>query len=387
MRGIAGTVSTTGVADQWALRKIGWPAAFRSAKAKRDVRIAILDTGVDGPQFGLTGKLGGGFSAFEGSSPLRDPNGHGTWMTSIALAADPSARVMPVQVLNASGYGTDSDIIKGLVWAADHHANVVLMSFAGAGYSPELQRAIDYAWSKGAVVVAATGNAGSPTPTYPAGDAKVVGVAATDQLDHLWSKSNYGEDTFLVAPGVDVLANAVGGGTTSVNGTSASAALVAGGAALLLGADPKATNSIAVGRLARNADALESPKQTGNGRLNLARALKDTRTDRAGSGRRRRPRGRRPVRRAVHRGGVDGDLRRVDRDKQLKQRRPTRWRSRSIAGRAGQQHAHRRRGRRNDTTTGTWSAIDTGGNTYTAGHQPGDPRTRRRSSARRSQPP
>ena len=57
-------------------------------------------------------------------------------MASIALAVDPSARIMPVQVLDGTGLGKDSDIIKGLVWAADHGANVILMSFAGTGYSP-----------------------------------------------------------------------------------------------------------------------------------------------------------------------------------------------------------------------------------------------------------
>ena len=198
-------------------------------------------------------------------------------MTSIALAVDPHATVMPVQVLDAHGLGRDSDIIKGLVWAADHHANVILMSFAGTGYSPALQRAIDYAWSKGAVVVAATGNHGSSAPTFPAGDAKVVGVSATNALDRLWSGSNFGLDTFLAAPGVDVMTNAVGGGTTSVTGTSASAAFVAGGAALLLGVDRKATNSIVIGRLAHNAKHVGTRAQTGYGRLDLARALSDTR--------------------------------------------------------------------------------------------------------------
>ena len=72
-----------------------------------------------------------------------------------------------------------------------------------------------------------------------------------------------------------MLTNAVGGGTTSVTGTSASAAFVAGGAALLLGADRKATNSIVIGRLARTAHKSGSRMQTGNGRLDLTRALSD----------------------------------------------------------------------------------------------------------------
>src|SRR5258705_762118 len=194
-------------------------------------------------------------------------------MASVALAADPAAHVLPVQVLNAKGLGKDSDIIEGLVWAADRHANVILMSFAGKGYSPALQRAIDYAWSKGAVVVAATGNDGSKQPTYPAGDAKVVGVSATDESDRLWSGSNFGADTFLAAPGVGVIAKAIGGGTTSVTGTSASAALGAGGAALLVGSGRTSSNADVVGRLAASAHRAGSRSETGNGRLDLAAAL------------------------------------------------------------------------------------------------------------------
>src|SRR5207302_10067946 len=134
----------------------------------------------------------------------------------------------------------------------------------------------DYAWGKGAVVVAATGNDGSSAVTYPAGDAHVVGVSATDQNDALWSGSNFGQDTFLAAPGVDVAALAPGGGTASITGTSASAAVVAGAAALLRGNDPAAANDVIIGRLARNADPAGTADQTGNGRVNVGRAIADT---------------------------------------------------------------------------------------------------------------
>ena len=274
VRQITGDVSSSTVAGQWAFKTIESTIAQRSTTAKRDETIAVLDTGVDSGVSGMSRRLVEGWSAFAGSTPTTDPNGHGTWMASIALAADPSAHVMPVQVLNAKGLGDDSDIIEGLVWAADHHANVIAMSFAGTGYSPELERAIDYAWSKGAVVIAATGNAGSSEPTYPAGDAKVVGVSATDANDRLWSGSNFGADTFLAAPGVDVIAANRGGGTTTITGTSASAALTAGSAALLLGADLKATNATVVGRLAAGADKIGTRFTTGHGRLDVARSAR-----------------------------------------------------------------------------------------------------------------
>src|SRR5206468_1456939 len=120
--------------------------------------------------------------------------------------------IMPVQVLDANGAGQDSDIIMGLVWAADHGADLILMGFSNPGYSQNLQDAIDYAWSRGAVLVAATGNDGSSAASYPAGDSS-------------------------------------------------------------------ATNDVIAGRLARNADRAGTREQTGNGRLNLARAIADTSTD------------------------------------------------------------------------------------------------------------
>ncbi|HEY2353852.1 MAG TPA: invasin domain 3-containing protein, partial [Gaiellaceae bacterium] len=294
-----------GYADQWNLPRVSWDKLYHSKSAlsalscKRKSRsccpvahskklqacstIAVLDTGVSSAGGDL--KLGAGWSAF-GTNPASDPNGHGTAVASIAAAATgngigvagvdfANSKILPVQVLNASGLGLDSDIVQGVVWAAKHHANVILMSFSNSGYSQALQDAISYAWKKGAVVVAATGNGGVSTPTYPAGDSGVIGVAGTDQGDQPWAESNTGSDTFLAAPATSIPADAIDGSTTSITGTSASAAMVAGAAALLMAKDPKATNGIVVGRLARNGAPVGTSAQTGNGRLNLAKAFAD----------------------------------------------------------------------------------------------------------------
>ncbi len=275
---------------QWNLPKIGWDVAHDSVTPTKTAIIAILDTGIDASHPDLAGHVLAGYSAFTGSNAQTDPNGHGTEMAGIAAASTDNTTgiagvayggvsLLPVQVLGSGGTGEDSDIIAGVVWAADHGANVILMSFSNPGYSSALQSAIDYAWSKNVVVVAATGNGGSKVPTYPAGDTHVVGVSATDQNDTLATSSNYGPDTFLAAPGEDIPATMAGGTYATVSGTSAAAAQVAGAAALLMAIDPSLTNGVVIGRLARTADPAGTSEQTGNGRLNLGRAVSDTSTD------------------------------------------------------------------------------------------------------------
>ena len=147
-------------------------------------------------------------------------------------------KVMPVTVLDADGLGQDSDIIEGVVWAVDHGADVINMSFSNPGFSAALQAAIDYAWDHDVVVVAATGNDGSSSASYPAGDRGVVGVSSTNESDQLDSGSNHGADTFLGAPGEGIRTLAAGGGTVTVSGTSAASAEVAAAAALLRAIDP-----------------------------------------------------------------------------------------------------------------------------------------------------
>ena len=129
-------------------------------------------------------------------------------------------KVMPVKVLDSDGLGRDSGIIAGVVHGADNGAKVILMGFSAPGFSQSLQDAVEHAWSEGAVLVAATGNAGSTEPAHLAGDAKVVGVSATDQAGALWSGSKSGAAAFVAAPGVGIVAGGPGGGTAAVTGTS-----------------------------------------------------------------------------------------------------------------------------------------------------------------------
>ena len=289
-RAVEAEPSDTSYPDQWSLPHIGWDQLHGSAAIAGTATVAILDTGVDGSHPDLDGVLLPGASVLDGSDGWTDPNGHGTWMAGIVAAetdnglgvagtAYAGVSILPVTVLGADGTGQDSDIIAGVVHAADAGADVILMAFSNPGYSAALQAAIDYAWASGAVLVAATGNDGSATATFPAGDRGVIGVASTDAADELAASSNHGAAAFMAAPGVSIVTTGAGGGVATISGTSAAAASVAGAAALLKANESFLTNGVIVGRLARNADPAGDPADTGNGRLNLLRAMADASTD------------------------------------------------------------------------------------------------------------
>jgi hypothetical protein len=177
-REVGGTPDDSSYGDQWALPKIGWDNVFGEVAPSGSATVAILDTGIDGSHPDLDGVVVPGTSILDGSNGLSDPNGHGTAMAGIVAAETDNGagiagvgyagvRVMPVTVLGADGTGQDSDIIEGVVYAAEHGADVILMAFSNPGYSELLQEAIDYAWGEGAVLVAAVGNDGSSTVTFP----------------------------------------------------------------------------------------------------------------------------------------------------------------------------------------------------------------------------
>lgn len=285
---------------QWALTKIGWGQVFNTPP-KGTAVVAVLDTGIDASHPDLAGKIIPGVSILDSAADGRtDANGHGTSLAGIVAANTDNhagiagvgyagVSVMPVTVLGSDGTGQDGDIIGGVIWAADHGANVILMGFSNAGFSQNLQDAIDYAWAKNIVVVAATGNSGQGTPTYPAGHRGVIGVSATDQNDVLAPFSNYGLDVFLAAPGVDIITTARVNTDSNlnyqtINGTSASSAFVAGVAGFMKAMNPTLTNGAILGRLARGADPAANPKDPsftgkyGYGRVNMAKALADTGT-------------------------------------------------------------------------------------------------------------
>ncbi|MFD8569778.1 S8 family peptidase [Streptomyces sp. NPDC057694] len=205
--------------DQWALDAIKLPDAWKTSKGD-DTVIAVVDTGADLDHPDLKGRFVDGHDFVDNDDEPKDMNGHGTHVSGIAAAhtdngvgiagGAPSAKIMPVRVLGADGSGSNANITRGIVWAADHGADVINLSLGeGPLMSNLLQggilnQAIQHAHDKGAVVVAAAGNDGENTQPYKV-DTPVLVVGASDQNGKAASFSNFGAEKAVSAPGVDIL--------------------------------------------------------------------------------------------------------------------------------------------------------------------------------------
>ncbi len=208
-----GIPNDTYFGKQWGMTKIRAPEAWGVTTGNSGVKIAILDTGIYQNHEDLKGKIAGNRN-FTNSPTVDDRYGHGTHVAGIAAAATNNgkgvagvgydSRLLNVKVLNDQGSGYYSWVANGIIWAADNGAKVINMSLGGSSSSSTLENAVNYAWSKGVVLVAAAGNSGNSSPLYPAYYKNCIAVAATDKNDAKASWSNFGEWVDVAAPGVDI---------------------------------------------------------------------------------------------------------------------------------------------------------------------------------------
>ncbi|WP_309238145.1 S8 family serine peptidase [Actinoplanes aureus] len=278
--------------SQWDLVKIGATRAW-GVSTGAGVTVAVIDTGVDGAHPDLRGKVLAGYDTIgDVAGGDSDENGHGTHVagTIAALTGNgvgvsgvaPGARILPVKALGADGSGWMSDTAEGIVWAADHGAQVINMSLGTADQMGAVTAAVAYARSKGVTVVAAAGNErtkGSPV-SYPAADPGVIAVAATDAADRYAYYSTAGAYVDLAAPGSVILntfpTSLERRGYGTMSGTSMAAPHVAAAAALVKAYRPAATPDQIEQTLERSAVDLGArgfDRDYGYGRLDAAAAL------------------------------------------------------------------------------------------------------------------
>jgi len=202
------------------------------------------------------------------SQPV-DDYGHGTMVAGIIHLVAPGAKLMPVRTFTNDGCGSLSAIVAGIYYAIDHGAKVINMSFSMPSGSQELKTAVDAAYAQGIILVASAGNEGKNMAVYPASYPNVIGVGSTSDLDLRSTFSNYGAVVTLAAPGEGVITTYPQNRYAAGWGTSFSAPLVAGGAALLVQLRPSWNEDNAVRALQQ---ATPVGQQLGAGVLDLFRA-------------------------------------------------------------------------------------------------------------------
>ncbi|WP_246158406.1 S8 family peptidase [Catellatospora sichuanensis] len=306
-RRVRATAESGGTGLDANLRQVSAPQAWAAGFTGRGTKVAVLDTGVDFTHPDLTGRIAqwADFSSDDGDGV--DRFGHGTHVAATIAGTGagsagarrgvaPEADLLIGKVLDDSGYGTDSQIIAGMEWAAAR-ADVINMSLGGwepsDGTDP-LSLAVDALTGRhGTLFVVAAGNDGPAdgTVSSPAAAASALTVGAVDSRDVPADFSGRGPlintraaKPELVAPGVDIVAARAAGTSmgrvidaryTAASGTSMATPHVAGAAAILAQRHPDWTAAQYKAALVGAGDPLAGadPYTVGAGRLNVVRAL------------------------------------------------------------------------------------------------------------------
>lgn len=266
---------------QWGLQRVAAPAAWDSTVGSEDVIIAILDTGVNPDHEDLRGAVLPGANMVDPGASTDDTQGHGTKAAGVAAARADNrlgvagacwrCRILPITVLDEEGRGPNVGIAAGIVEAVDRGASVISLSLGSRQRSEAIARAVDYARRSDVVVVAAAGNFGTSDSIYPAAFDTVIGVAGSTSDDERYSWSSFGPWVQLAAPGCNETTGSATPSSYGVYcGTSSSAPLVAGIAALARSAEPLAS-TIDIEQSLRS--AAHPVDYTAWGRVDAARTL------------------------------------------------------------------------------------------------------------------
>ena len=234
--------SISDLKSQWALERIHALPATWKIDGESTVLVAVLDTGIDENHEDLAGRVVAEIDLSE-SPAVTDIYGHGTPIAGI-IAADagnglgimgvaPDSLLVNVKVADDNGRCQLSKLAAGIIWAVDFGAKVINISIEMKESTPELQQAVDYAWNKGALIIAAAGNDGGSLSVYPAACDNCLAVTAIQENGSLIPLANYGDWVDVAAPGMDIYSTLPDNKYGYKAGTSFATAYVSGLAAVL----------------------------------------------------------------------------------------------------------------------------------------------------------
>jgi type VII secretion-associated serine protease mycosin len=273
--------------NQWHLNYLKVSEAHKLTQGE-GIIVAVIDTGIDvHPDLERNLLVGIDVNAGDNKEGRADEDGHGTAMAGLIaahgssshsgmLGIAPRSKLLPVRYKIRDGEGDPDNVARGIEWALSAGAQVICISASGTS-SPQLRKAIDLATRSDVVITAAAGN-NPPDRTigFPAAIDDVVAVGASSKDGTLASLSVTGPTLDIVAPGVEMHSTALGGAYLNGNGTSNSAAIVAGAAALVRSRFPELSAEEVVHRLTYTAVDKGPPgrdDEYGHGVLDLVAAL------------------------------------------------------------------------------------------------------------------
>ncbi len=198
----------------WGVDSVNAPSVW-STTTGENVKVAVLDTGIDYNHPDLAANYKGGYDAVNKDDDPFDGAGHGTHCSgtigaisnngygvdSVAYNVD----LYAVKVLSDEGSGTSRQILRGLDWAVKNDMDIASMSLGGGNFRLFEYFAYKNAARKGLLVICASGNDSATTVGYPSKYDSTMSVGAIDSNNEIADFSNTGEDLDIVAPGVKVL--------------------------------------------------------------------------------------------------------------------------------------------------------------------------------------
>jgi subtilisin family serine protease len=227
----------------WQIKEFGIESKWSKSQGE-NVTIGVIDTGCDINHKDIKDNIVQGINIIDPSKDPIDDNGHGSHVAGTIAASNnglgivgvaPKAKIAPIKALNGNGLGSNTDIAKAIVWAADNKIDIVTMSLGSEYPSKQIENAIIYAKSKNLIIFCAAGNSGIESGIqYPAKYENTISVGAINRQLDICEFSCCGEELDFVAPGYEIISCIPNNSYAIMSGTSMATPYAVGCAALLL---------------------------------------------------------------------------------------------------------------------------------------------------------